>query len=139
MSARQPSAVVAPTMVAMILDMQGRTADAQKRYESIIAHDSRAAVAANNLAWLYAERGGNLDVALELARTAKQQMPAQAEVNDTLGWIYYKKNLASLAVSALEESASKDPKNGTFAYHLGLAYAKNGAKGRARTQLERPL
>ena len=88
---------------------------------------------------LYAQRGGNLDVALELARTAKQQLPQQAEVSDTLGWIYYKKNLVSLAVTSLEECATKDPKNGTYAYHLGLAYAKHGDTGRARTQLERAL
>ena len=124
---------------ATIGGIRGRIPDAQKRYEDIIARDSRAAVAANNLAWLYAQRGGNLDVALELARTAKQQLPQQAEVSDTLGWIYYKKNLVSLAVTSLEECAGKDPKNGTYAYHLGLAYAKNGDTRRARTQLERAL
>lgn len=33
---------------------------------------------------IYTEHGGNLDVALQLARTAKQILPDQPEVNDTL-------------------------------------------------------
>jgi Flp pilus assembly protein TadD len=32
--------------------MQGRSADAKKQYEKTLAVDSKAAVAANNLAWI---------------------------------------------------------------------------------------
>ena len=43
-----------------------------------------APVAANNLAFIYAERGQNLDVALQLAMTAKQRMTEDSNVEDTL-------------------------------------------------------
>lgn len=135
----QPSAISADTMIAMIFELQNNPVEAQKRYEAIIAKDSRAAVAANNLAWIYAERGGNLDVALQLARTAKQQLPSQPEVSDTLGWVYYKKNLAALAIDPLKESIGFDPKNPIYHYHLGLAYAKNGDKAKARGALGQAL
>ena len=37
---------------------------------------------------------------------AKRQMPKSPEVDDTLGWVYYKKNLADLAIPALEDSVN---------------------------------
>jgi tetratricopeptide (TPR) repeat protein len=136
---RQPSSVTAPTMVAIILEAQNKIADAQRAYEGVLADHPKAPVAANNLAWLYVEHGGNLDVALELAQTAKQHMPNAPEVDDTLGWIYYKKDFATLAVPLLESAHRADPKNATFAYHLGLAYAKAGERLKATNALEEAL
>jgi len=126
-------------MSAMILERQQKLAEAQKRYEEILALDPEAAVAANNLAWIYAQGRGSLDIALHLAQTAKVKLPEQPEVNDTLGWIYYKKGLSTLAISTFKESLASQPKNPTFLYHLGLAYAQNGEKEEARQSLERAL
>ena len=138
-AARQPDQVGAATMAATIVQMQGKDAEAQKRYEAIVARNQRAPVAANNLAWMYAERGGNLDVALQLAQSAKSQLPDVAEVNDTLGWIYYKKDLPQLAIGFLEQSASKDPTNPGYQLRLGLAYAKAGQGAKATTALQRAV
>jgi tetratricopeptide (TPR) repeat protein len=132
-------AVGAETLVGIILQIQNKPAEAQARYEKVLALDPRAAVAANNLAWIYAEGGGNLDVALGLAQTAKSLLAGSSEVNDTLGWVYYKKGLASLAVPILRESVDKSPRNAVYHYHLGLAYAKSGNSGGARKALERAL
>jgi tetratricopeptide (TPR) repeat protein len=96
-------------------------------------------VAANNLAWIYAEDGGNLDVALGLAQTAKSRLPDSPEATDTLGWVYYKKGLASLAVPVFRENVDKAPKNPVYQYHLGLAHAKSGNKEEARKALEQAL
>jgi len=126
-------------MAAMILQMQNKAPEARKRYEAIVAASQRAPVAANNLAWMYAEEGGNLDVALQLAQSAKSQLPNVAEVNDTLGWIYYKRDLAKLAVPLLEQSVSTDPKVPGYQLHLGLAYAKAGEREKAVAALERAL
>jgi tetratricopeptide (TPR) repeat protein len=60
-------------------------------------------------------------------------------VDDTLGWIYYKKGLASLAIRAFEESLQKDAKNATYHYHLGLAYVKSGDTEKARQSLKQAL
>jgi tetratricopeptide (TPR) repeat protein len=136
---QQPKSVPLQTMAGMLAQMQGKTADAQKRYEQALAIDGNAAVAANNLAWIYAENGGNLDVALKLAQTARQHIPKEAAISDTLGWIYYKKDLASLAVPMFEDSAKQEPDNPTFQYHLGLAYVKIGDMDKARTALQRAV
>jgi tetratricopeptide (TPR) repeat protein len=139
MAQRQPKPVGAHTMVAMILQMQGKNAEAQKRYEKVLEIDRTAPVAANNLAWMYAEGAGNIDVALQLAQAAKAALPDSPEVNDTLGWIYVKKGMPGLALAPLQQAADKDPKNPTYFYHLGTAYAKAEDKMRAKTSLETAL
>lgn len=139
LATKQPNSVPALTMVAMIKEAQGRGTEARERYERIMQIDSRAAVAANNLAWMYAEQGDNLDVALQLAQTAKLQLPDQAEVNDTLGWVYLKKGLPALAIPPLEQSVEKDPQNPMYRFRLGVAYARAGDKTAARRELERAL
>ena len=92
-------------MLGTILELQGSKDEAKARYNKALQIDPRAAVAANNLAWIDANTNGNLDVALQLAQTAKAQLPNRHEVDDTLGWIYYKKGLSSLADRIAEPSA----------------------------------
>ena len=136
-STRKGSAVTAQTMIGMLLELQHKQDEARKRYEAALVADPDAGVAANNLAMIYVTTGGNLDVALKLAQTAKAQLPNTAEVSDTLGLVYYRKGLAPLAVSAFYESVKKDPKNAGYAAHLGLAYAKAGDKLKAAESLRR--
>jgi tetratricopeptide (TPR) repeat protein len=139
LAARQPRSVGAHTMVAVLLQVQGRAEDAKKKYEQVLAIDRRAVVAGNNLAYMHAEAGTNLDVALNLAQAAKAEAPDDADVDDTLGWVYYKRNLANLAIGPLERSVQRDPRNALYRYHLGLAYLKSGDKVRARAELDRAL
>ena len=81
----------------------------------------------------------SLDVALQLAQSAKSQMPEVAEVDDTLGWVYYKKGLAPLAITSFQQSVARDPQNPTYLYHLGLAQLKNGDNAKAKESLEKAL
>jgi Tfp pilus assembly protein PilF len=138
-AARQPGSVGAPTMAAMILHLQGRLDEAERRYQDILAQDPNAAVAANNQAWLYAERGEQLDLALQLAQTAKARLPKVAEVSATLGWVLYKKNQPDLAINPLIESTQQDPANPVYRYRLGLAYLGTGNETNARRELQAAL
>jgi tetratricopeptide (TPR) repeat protein len=137
--AKQPHDAAAETALGMLFATQHDSGKARAHYERALAIDANAAVAANNLAELTVSEGGNLDVALKLAQTAKARLPNQPEVNDTLGWIYCQKGLASLAIAPLEQSVVKDPENRGYLAHLGIAYAKNGDKVKARGLLERAL
>jgi tetratricopeptide (TPR) repeat protein len=136
---RQPNSVGVQTSLGTLLQMQNRTAEARVRYAQALAVDPQAPVAANNLAWIHAEEGSNLDEALRLAQTAKARLPNRAEVNDTLGWVYVKKGLGALAVPVLRQSVQADPRNASYHYHLGMAYAQVGQVARARASLERCL
>jgi tetratricopeptide (TPR) repeat protein len=139
MAAKQSRPVAALTMSGMILQSQGQTAQARKRFEQVLAIDATAPVAANNLAWIQAEAGEQLDVALQLAQRAASRSPDVAEITDTVGWIYLKKNQPHLAMPQFERSVAVDPKNPTFHYHLGLAYLQAGDAVRGRASLERAL
>ena len=61
------------------------------------------------------------------------------EVDDTLGWIYYKKGLNTQAIRALEASVQRQPMNASYHYHLGLAYINNKDTEKARKALEQAL
>jgi tetratricopeptide (TPR) repeat protein len=124
--------VAAATMAAMIVHSQGKKADAKKRYETIMSTSPKAVVAANNLAWMYQEDNEKLDDALRLAQLAAAAMPDSAEVQDTIGMIYFKKELPALAVSAFERSVEKAPDSADYHYHLAMALAKAGESKRAR-------
>ena len=139
LAARQPRSVAATTMVGIILQVQGDAKGARERFERVVEMDPEAAVAANNLAWMYAETGSNLDRALQLAQTAHKHLPDLPEVNDTLGFVYYKKDLAALAIPPFKVSVEKNPGNPVYHYHLGLAYASAGDAVRARQSLRKAL
>lgn len=136
---RQAKPVAALTMSGMLLMAQGQTELARKKFEDVLALDPRAVIASNNLAWMYAEAGSDLDRALGLAQTASSQAPEQPEVIDTLGWVYYKKNLPELAIPLFERCVKKAPTNAAYHHHLGLAYMKAGRSQQARASLQRAL
>ena len=121
--------------VSGITQQQNKTDDARKLFQRAVDLDPKAAIASNNLAWIYAESGDNLDVALQLAQTAKSQLPNVAQINDTLGWIYYKKDMKPQAVTYLEEATKQEPANATIHYRLGLAYLKQGNRRAAKLSI----
>jgi tetratricopeptide (TPR) repeat protein len=131
--------VAAKTMAAMIVHSQNKIADAKKRYEEIVNDEPTAAVAANNLAWIYAEANENLDEALRLAQSAAIRLPDNADVQDTIGWIYYKQELPALAIPRFEKSVETAPDNASFHYHLALALSKSGYVPRARGAVQQAL
>jgi tetratricopeptide (TPR) repeat protein len=139
LSTRQARPVESLTMMGMILEQQGKPDLARKRYEEAIALDSSAGTAANNLAWLIAESGENLDEALRLAQSAVTAAPDTPQILDTLGWVYYKKGLSQLAVAQFEKAIERQSNNGFYHYHLGLALIQAGDKSRGREALERAL
>lgn len=88
MAKRDAKPVAALTLAGIILQVQGKGAEARTRFERVLQLDPSAPVAANNLAWTYAESGESLDVALQLAQTAQRALPDSAEVSNTLGYVY---------------------------------------------------
>ena len=66
-------------------------------------------------------------------------MPDDPSISDTLGWIYYKKNVPGRAVGYLKEAAEKLPGQALVRYHLGMAYHKNGNRDLAKKELAEAL
>ncbi len=139
MAKRPGAAASAETMIGTILLQQNKVTEARAHFERAVQLNPRAAVAANNLAWDYSNNGGNLEAALQLAQLAKAEIPDNSSITDTLGWVYYQKGLASLAVTTLKEAVAQNASNPNIHYHLGLAYLKNGNKVEARSALQHVL
>jgi len=139
MARNEPAGTGPATMLGIILQLQNKPKEAKAVYERLLQAKPDAPVAANNLAMLLVESGGNLDVALNYAQTAMKTLPNDPDITDTLGVVYWKKGLASLAVSAFERSTKAQPKNPDFWLHLGQAYASAGNKTRAREALLQAL
>ena len=49
-----------------------------------------------------------------------------SEVDDTLGFVYYKKQLYTLAIPPYEAAVQRVPANAEYQFRLGMAYAKAG-------------
>ena len=136
---RNPTSVAINTMLGMLHEMGGKLGEAEKQYEKVLALDSDAAVAANNLAYIYADGNKNLDVALQLAQTAQRRLPNEPNAIDTLGWVYYRKGMTSAAIRELEIAVKGSPKDPLLRYHLGMAYKQAGELEKARTTLKDAL
>src|ERR1051326_6597149 len=134
-----PENIVVLSTLALVLDGAGRRPEAKTVYEATLKLDPNNAVALNNLAFLLAESGGDLDEALTKAQRAKQLLPNLYEISDTLGWIYLKKNLSDQAIDVFKDLVIKQPNHSTYHYHLGMAYSQKGDKSRAIEQLKEAL
>ena len=87
--------------------------------------------ACNDLAWLLAEQGEDLDLALALATRAARIDP-RPEVLDTLGWVRLRRGEIEPAIAAFEKALAERPELSTARYHLGLALVQRGDEEAAR-------
>ncbi len=118
---------------------RGNWEKAEALYQKALQVQPDSAVAANNLAFLMMQRGGNVDMAVSLAQTARRGMPDSPNTADTLAWAYYLKGSYRLAIGLLEDAVKKAPDNAMMQYHLGMAYQKVNDPARARMHLEKAL
>jgi tetratricopeptide (TPR) repeat protein len=141
--AQNPKSGTLHLLLASLLELGGRLEEAMEHYESALAVDPELAVAKNNLAYLMAERGQNLDRALDLAQEAKAELPENANAADTLGWVLYKKKLPAAAIGYLREAVGglppDDPNLPLVRHHLALAYEANEEREQAIEALEQAL
>lgn len=109
-------------------------AAAIREYEAAISKGDSTGVAANNLAWIYAEQGTNLDRALQLAQSAREANPVNPAVTDTLGFVLLRRHEYSMALAELKRAdelfhaqKSKDSELATAIHqHLSEAYRSSG-------------
>ena len=134
-----PKSVGAWTALGILHERMSEFKLAEKDYETVLAIDGNAPVAANNLALLYCDHGGDMDKALELARRAKEALPKAAMVSDTLGWIYYKRELLDSAIPLIREAVRQEPNKGSYRFHLAATLLGIGKETEAREELDAAL
>jgi predicted Zn-dependent protease len=135
-AAADPKNVPVLVELAAMEEGAGNSSGAIARYRSILAVDSSNLFALNNLANALATQ--NPDEALKFAQQAAEAAPDNAAVQDTLGWIYYRKGLYSEAVTYLKTAVSKEP-SPRRRYHLAMSYLKTGEQEAGRDLLRAAL
>ena len=123
---------------------QNNPEQARAMYQKALDLDPNNPVASNNLAYVMLEQGGNVDIALNLAQSARRGMPDSANAADTLGWAFYQKGIYQSAIDQFQEALKLNekvhaPEDPDVHYHLGLAYQKNNQPALARQHLQRAL
>jgi tetratricopeptide (TPR) repeat protein len=134
-----PSYLPTYILLGQVYSYVGDVAHAQQTYQDALKVDPNFYQAQMNLARLYADHGGSLADALQLAQKAKASQPDDPNVNDTLGWVYYKQGFFSSAVPALEAAVTKNPQNAAFQFHLGMTYLATGQASQAHSTLQTAL
>lgn len=136
---KNPKDVQALILIASIQDQQKDFVHAREAYEKVVALDPNSAVALNNLAYLYSSKFNDLDKGLDMAQKARQLLPHNPNIADTLGWIAFQKGRYPWALSLLTESADKLPSSAEIHYHLGMAYYMLGRETPAKAALQQAL
>jgi len=126
--------------LAILYEYADNKVKAAEHYESAIALDASLGESKNNLAYLLAEQGGDLDRALDLAQEAKALLPDNPNTADTLGWVLYKRGIPSAAIGYLREAmaglAGDENALGVVRHHLALAYEANEQPDKALETLD---
>jgi len=134
-----PKDAQANAMLALAFRRAGKDSDAERVYRETLALQPDNALVKNNLAYLLAEKGENLDDALRLAQEASRQQPGSTPLADTLAYIYIKKNLPDSAIQILSNATRKNPNQPVYHYHMALALLQKGDKSGARREGETAL
>lgn len=138
-SAAAPNDPLPLLQLGLLMDGTGRRDQAKPIYEQILRLQPDHPVALNNLAFINAEEGRNLDEALTMAQRARAEVPGDVNIADTLGWIYIKKNLTEDALGIFRDIVKREPNNPTFHYHFALALLQKGDRPSAKKELELAL
>jgi len=136
--AQSPADLELNYQLSQALLAAGRTDEAEKKLRQIVLDHPDYAPAANDLAWILAEQGKELDLAADLAERAARGM-AVAEVKDTFGFVQLQRGDVDAAIETLGAAVTLNPDYGSARYHLALALAKKGEVGRAREELRSAL
>ncbi len=136
---KNPEDISALMIMCGIYEYEKQFENARYTYEKILKANPNFPPALNNLAYLYSEIFGQHDDAYEYANRARQLLPHDPAIADTLGWILFKRGDIEWARSLIQESAEKLSDNAEVRYHLGMTFYMLGDETAAKEQFEKAL
>ncbi len=134
--AAQPRNVTARLLLGEIAKKTGDRTGAIAQYRAVLEVDHDSVVALNDLAYILSK--DSPDEALKYAQKAGELAPNNPEVQDTLGWVYYRKGIYRSAIGYLKTAMDKDA-TPPHKYHLGLAYLKVGNQNLGQKMVDAAL
>lgn len=136
---KNPRLVTAHMMLGILMDARGSYDDGGGYYKKALDVNPRYAPAANNLAWHLVQRTDKVDEALSWARVAREVLPEDPVIMDTLGLVYLKKGLVDSAITEFKDSLEKSGDNFEVLLHLGQAYHIKGDTQNSESMLKKVL
>ncbi len=95
--------------------------------KSLIEVNPKNAHALNFLGYTFTEMNENLDQAEDYIRRALELRPDDGFIQDSLGWVLFKRGKVEEALTHLEKAASKQPEEAVIWEHLGDIYLQQKA------------
>jgi tetratricopeptide (TPR) repeat protein len=123
LAAADPKNAAVLRMLGTLAGEMGDRDEAIRRYRAVLDLDGDDVVALNDLAYTLAS--SDPELALKYAQHAAELAPDSPTVEDTLGWIYYRKAIYGTAVTYLETAVAKEP-TPRHEFHLAMSYLKSG-------------
>jgi tetratricopeptide (TPR) repeat protein len=123
-------------MMGVLQESKGDYTKARDTYEKLLALDPKFSLALNNLAYVYCVQP---DKGIELARKARQLLPDDPAVADTLGWATYLRGDYAAALPLLQESTARLSAEAEAQYHVGMAHYMMGHEDPARIALQKAV
>jgi Tfp pilus assembly protein PilF len=122
----------------------GNTERARAMLEQVVVDHPELWTARNDLAFVLAERGEELDRALQLAREAHAASGENATTADTVGYVHLKAGRPEAGLQQFRYAirlaqGRSEPSDPSFQYHRGLALRALGREGEAVQSFERAL
>jgi tetratricopeptide (TPR) repeat protein len=136
---KNPEDISALMIMCGIYEYEKQFENARYTYEKILTANPNFPPALNNLGYLFSEVFNLHDEAYEYTNRARQLLPHDPAIADTLGWILYKRGDIEWARSLIQESAEKLSDNAEVRYHLGMTYYMLGDEDVAKEHLLKAL
>lgn len=118
-------------------EREGDIERAEELFYECLERDPENAEAYNYLAYMWAEKGINLDRAYKYVTIALEQKPDSGAFIDTLGWIYYMQGEYEKAYDEIKRALELLPDDPTVLDHMGDIYFKLDDLDNAMTKWKR--
>jgi uncharacterized protein (TIGR03790 family) len=126
-------------LLATLYEADNEYDKAIERYRRLLEIKPDNALVLNNLAFALAAKKNKVQEAIPLAEKAHTLAKGNANISDTLGWIYHLAGQNDKAAKLLEEAAKAGSQNAETHLHLAIVSAEIGNKPAATAALKRAL
>jgi len=135
----EPSSLRAHFALGTAYQMKGEIGKAIEAYKKAQSLGGKDPAPYNNIAWIYASQGRNLEEALSEAQRATELAPDDPAILDTLGFVHFQLSQYDKAEPLLRRAAEQLRNSAEVHYHLGMTYHRLGRKEDAGVALRRAL
>lgn len=135
----KPDDLNALSTLALAFDGQHRFRESDSLYEQALTIDPKSHLVLNNYSYSLAERGLQLERALQMALQAIEAEPENPSYLDTVGWVYYRLGKYQEAEHYIAKSVATGSASAAVHEHLGDIYYKLGQKEKAEKAWKQAL